>query len=301
MKVRIIAFLLILALLLTSFAAADSPADTCATTNLRLVTANIWGDYFGNPVSEREDAFLDAFLKYQADVIGMQECTTGWHESKLFSGLQENNYAMLNKFKGVSLNYVPIFYRSDRFELVDSGFQYYMKVPNDRSKAFTWAVLKSIENGQVFGVINTHFWWKSGAEHDAIRMINAEQLVQRMLAIHDEYNCPVFAFGDLNCTTYAAPFQYFNENNIVRLRDIAKTFSKKSSHHGDPVRGEDGLYHGKVSKNPEVKAIDHIIGLQGDFDYEVTTYQLILDQPVLDASDHSPVYADIVLYGNTAE
>lgn len=297
---KLLSVLLFLALLCPAFSLADdAPAGT--VTPLRLVTANIWGDYFGNPVEERENAFLDAFIKYESDVIGMQECTTGWHNSKLFSGLVENGYAMVNKFKGVSLNYVPIFYRSDRFELLASGFQYYMKVPNDKSKAFTWAVLKSIENGQVFGVVNTHFWWKSGAEHDAIRMINAEQLVKCMLEINTKYNCPVFAFGDLNCTTYAAPFQYFNENNIVRLRDIAKTFSKKSSHHGDPVRGEDGLYHGNVSKNPEVKAIDHIIGLQGDFDYEVTTYQLILDQPVLDASDHSPVYADIVLYGNTAE
>lgn len=295
MMKKMMALLLCLVMLPATVASAGTPEEDGLA--VRLVTANIWGDYFGNPVKDREGAFLDAFIQYGADVIGMQECTANWHKSNLFSGLQEKGYTLVNDFKGVSMNYVPIFFRNDRFELLDSGFQYYMKVPNDRSKAYTFAVLKSLEDGQVFAVFNTHFWWKSGEEHDAIRMINAEQLVKGMKEIQAEYDCPVFAFGDLNCTKYAGPFQYFSENGIVRLLSVAQTFSKKSSHHGNPVEDENGKFHGSLPKNPEAKAIDHIIGLYEGFDCEVLTYQLILDQPVLDASDHSPVYADIVLNG----
>ena len=122
-----------------------------------------------------------------------------------------------------------------------------------------------------------------------------------METVHAQYDCPVFAFGDLNCSAYALPFLYFSEHNIVRLRDIAATFNKKSSHHGDPKLGEDGLYYGSLPTNPEVKSLDHIIGLRGNFTYDVLNYELILDQPVLDASDHSPVYTDIILYSSSAK
>lgn len=301
MKKRLV--ILILALLSLFAAACAEQAAKGGTdvmnTSLRLLTANIWGDYFGNPVSMRENQFIEAFDKYQPDVIGMQECTVNWHKSKLFDALQEK-YVMVSAFDNVSTNYVPLFFRKDRFELLDSDFHYYTQTPDD-SKAYTCAVLKDTGTGQVFAVFNTHFWWKSGGEHDAIRMLNAQELVAGMERIHQEYACPVFGFGDLNCSAYAGPFQYFTEHNIVRLRDIASTFSKKSSHHGDPKLGKDKQYHGSLPKNPEVKSLDHIIGLRGTVPYDVLTYQVILDQNVLDASDHSPVYADIVLYSSPAQ
>lgn len=263
------------------------------TTTLRLMTANIWGDYFDNPVAMRETQFIEAFSKYQPDVIGMQECTINWHKSNLFKVLQEDYYIVSN-FEGVDLNYVPLFFKKARFELLESNFHYYTQTP-DKSKAYTYAVLKCIENNQVFAVCNTHFWWKSGPDHDAIRMVNAKELVECMKALQAKYDCPVFAFGDLNCGAYAGVFQYFNEHDVIRLRDVAAVFNKKSSHHGDPKLGEDGQYHGRQPKNPEVKSLDHVIGLRTGLPYAVMNYQVILDQGVLDASDHSPVYADIVL------
>ena len=302
MRKKRLAVLVLVVLVLSTVAFAENPTEgekNMNATSLRLLTANIWGDYFGNPVSMRENQFVEAFEKYQPDVIGMQECTVNWHKSNLFKTLLEN-YSIVSKFDGVSNNYVPLFYRKDRFELLDSGFHYYTQTPDD-SKAYTYAVLKSMDNGQVFAVCNTHFWWKSGSEHDAIRMMNAQELVACMEMLHESHGCPVFAFGDLNCSAYAGPFLYFAEHQIVRLRDIAASFSKKSSHHGDPKLGKDKQFHGSLPKNPEVKSLDHIIGLRGSLTYDVLAYQVILDQNVLDASDHSPVYADIVLYSNPAK
>ncbi len=294
MKRNIAVIIFAILFLFTASASAENTAQgesTMNETSLRLLTANIWGDYFGNPVATRENAFIEAFEAYQPDVIGLQEITANWHKSKLFDALEET-YAIVSEFEGVKNNYVPLAYKKDRFELLDSGFHYFAETPDD-SKAYTYAVLKAKESGQVFAVCNTHFWWKSGAEHDEIRMINARELVDCMKKLQEMYLCPVFAFGDLNCSAYAGPFGLFAENDIVRLRDVAQTFNKKSSHHGDPKLGDDGLYHGKKPTNPEVKSLDHILGTRGD--YRVFAYQLILDQPVLDASDHSPVYVDISL------
>lgn len=282
-------------LLALSFPAAASSEkqDAPAPETVRLMTANIWGDYFDNPVASRAPAFMEAFERYQPDILGLQECTANWHTSQLFTAL-DANYNIIAQFEGIEINHVPLFYKKDRFELLESGFHHYTRTP-DHSKAYTYGVFKSIANSQVFAVYNTHFWWKNGSEHDAIRMSNAAELVASMEEIHTRYACPVFALGDLNCTKYAEPLRFMAEHNIIRLHSMADAFTKKSSHHGNPVRGSDGLFHGRAPKNSDAKSIDHIVGLCSNSEYAVLNYQLSLEQPLLDASDHSPVYADIVL------
>ena len=56
---------------------------------MRIMTSNIWGDYFGNEVSSRENQLSDVFEKYDADVIGMQEVTDSWYKSSIFKKLSE--------------------------------------------------------------------------------------------------------------------------------------------------------------------------------------------------------------------
>ena len=53
------------------------------------MTSNIWGDYFGNPVTIREDELYDVYCRYVPDVIGLQEATVAWHQSTLFSRLKK--------------------------------------------------------------------------------------------------------------------------------------------------------------------------------------------------------------------
>ena len=45
---------------------------------MRIMTSNIWGDYFGNEVDSREGQLYDVYKKYDADVIGVQEATAKW-------------------------------------------------------------------------------------------------------------------------------------------------------------------------------------------------------------------------------
>lgn len=40
---------------------------------MRLMTTNIWGDYFDNPVDVREDNMYKVYENYSPDVIGFQE------------------------------------------------------------------------------------------------------------------------------------------------------------------------------------------------------------------------------------
>ena len=51
---------------------------------IRLMTSNVWGNYFGNEVEVRDVQLLGVMKKYAPDVIGMQEVTAAWQASELF-------------------------------------------------------------------------------------------------------------------------------------------------------------------------------------------------------------------------
>ncbi len=45
---------------------------------LKFLTFNIWGDYFNNPVGEREAGVETSILKVRPDVVSLQEVTPNW-------------------------------------------------------------------------------------------------------------------------------------------------------------------------------------------------------------------------------
>ena len=281
-------------------------------TYARIMTSNIWGDYFGNPVTLREDELYDVYMRYAPDVIGMQEATVSWWNSNLFKKLKESYtevdtdapveawYAgqandsstrdAINRGMCNNQNYVPLFYKTDKYDCLESGWEHFEDTP-DPSKCITWAVLKDKAAGGVFGVCATHYWWMSGDEkHDLIRVKNSCQMLNTMKYIEKKYSCAVFAFGDFNCRLDSMAFRTLIEGGCKDLQKEAKIASGISSHHGDPVRGEDGKYRGKPTDLGEEFSIDHIVAL-GNVD--VSAYKVIIDQDALDATDHSPVYADV--------
>lgn len=257
---------------------------------MRIMTTNIWGEYFNNPVALREDNIYKVYEKYAPDIIGIQEADQKWYESTLFKRLSDKYY-----FVGTNLfennNFVPLAV-SKEFKHIADGFEYLEETPCE-TKAITWAVLED-RNNSVFAVCNTHFWWMPGEEHERIRLKNADQLSRLMEYIKVRFNCPVFAFGDMNCRCTSKVFTVvYPLNNVARLFDTAECKNNVGSLHGDPILGEDGKYHGSKSGIDDTYSIDHIIGTKDG--YKVLNYITVEDDYVLDATDHSPVYADIEL------
>lgn len=266
---------------------------------MRIMTSNIWGDYFGNPVNVREDLLFWIFKKYSPDVLGMQEYNAGWYNGNMLKWLSKD-YATLgtelyNADNTVGneifekTNYVPLAFKRS-LGVLAYGYEFLTDTP-DKSKAITWAVLK--QNSKTFAVCNTHFWWREGAQHDLIRNKNARQLASLMKYLHTKHNCPVFAFGDMNTTVSSEVFKIYAENGIKHLYDLAEFKSEVSSHHGDPVVTENGRYKGCKTSDDKAHSIDHIVALGDGF--TVREYKVIEDQDALDSSDHSPVYADVEL------
>ena len=280
---------------------------------MRIMTANIWGDYFGNPVSGREDNLTEVISTYSPDVIGFQEVRWTWNDSQAFAKLTAD-YNFIGTEKAYTGNNIPMAVKKN-FVLIEKGYRQFVGTP-DSSKGVTWAVLKDKTDGRVFAVCNTHFWWMTGREsdtvkelhhkyhgaiayfteeeHDGVRKDNAECLVRIMKRIKEEYSCPVFAFGDMNCTRAATVFtEAFAKSGVQHLFDVAPVRDNISSMHGDPKIGEGGKCHGEMTSLDYESSIDHIVALPGGFD--LLEYRVVTDRVALDMSDHSPVFVDVNL------
>ena len=192
----------------------------------------------------------------------------------------------------IPANFTPLYYKTDKFNIFEFGWERY-KETDDRSKGFTWALLIHKETEKKIAVLNTHLWWKTGPEHDALRVLNAKQLCAKMKYLKEKYNCPVFAFGDFNCIDNSDALNYLEDNDIFTSYKIAKKFSEVSSHHGDPENLGNGVFKGKETLNPKEKSIDHIVTFKGDI--EIEEQKVVVYQEILDATDHSPVYIDFNL------
>lgn len=291
---------------------------------MKIMTSNIWGDYFCNPTTVRDKKLYSVYKKYAPDIIGFQEVTEGWYKSDLFKDLSLEYYFVGTEIIN-STNFVPIAVKKN-ISLLAKGFEYFENTP-DESKAVTWAVLRS--HRLVFAVCNVHFWWMRGTEpaetkrakgvldltpkdHCQIRADNAIQLSKLMQNISKRFACPVFAFGDMNSTVTESVFHIYRKNGIKHLFDLAEQKDITCSMHGNPLLGNDGQFHGAQATEEYVSSlrenlclpklddnagyltsIDHIVALGDGF--KVSGYRVVTDQSALDATDHSPVYADIEL------
>ena len=63
--------------------------QTIQADSLKFLSLNIWGDYFGNPVAEREAAMEAAILKDAPDIVSLQEVTPNWWASPMFRNLEK--------------------------------------------------------------------------------------------------------------------------------------------------------------------------------------------------------------------
>ncbi len=259
---------------------------------MRIMTTNIWGDFFGNPVEPRLEDIYSVYKNYSPDIIGFQEITASWSKSGLFEKLSDE-YSFVGTHILDKTNFAPLAVKKG-YEALAVGFEDLFDT-DDTSKVITWAVIKKKDDDKVFGVCNTHFWWMARDNEDnRVREKNAVQMAKLMEHLSKRFDCPVFAFGDMNCTRASNVFNVvYPSFKINHLFDIAENRDDISSYHGDPIIGENGVCIGKKTENPHVDSIDHIIGYGDGFD--VKQYRIVEDKYALDSSDHSPVYVDIEL------
>lgn len=162
---------------------------------IRICTYNIRGDLPNDGINSwkyRKDSLCKIIRKHDFDIICMQEVLANQLEDI------ENrvNYA----FVGVRGLYNPIFYKTDRFELLHNEIFWLSETMLPFSKGWdgmydrycVWAKFRERKNGRVFYVFNTHLDHKGKvAKYEGARLMCKQ-------AQHYAGDFPLFICGDMN-------------------------------------------------------------------------------------------------------
>lgn len=261
----------------------DVPERVEGATRVISFNLRCKDDIFGS-VKNRAKFILAALEAYAPDSFGVQEATAQW--LKLLDEGLGDRYARVGVGRDNSkkTEYSAVYYRTDKFTLLDSGTRWLSKTPDKAgSKDFlsslpricTWATLKNRQTGKICTHLNTHL------DHvlESTREQQAAVLVAQAKAL--EAKGAVVCTGDFNTEEGAEAYKV-----VAAALDDAKMTAAVSD--SGPTFHDYGRLLGAKQK-----PIDFIFVTRGT---EVRRYKII-DNTVdgMYLSDHYGLCGDIVL------
>lgn len=270
-------------------AAADQAAGVPRITSvpggpaqeIKVMSFNVWINQTGpDGLNVRRGGVAQTILNEMPDSFGLQEANEAWRWT-----IQEATrgiYAAACKkgrYWGMQEG-TPIFYRADKYRLLDEAVFWLSETPRKTSTGWDasmprvagYAVLQDKQTGFTYVHYNTHF--------DHIGLVAMEQSAHLMIDRIKAVNLPVVLTGDLNCWPDSAPMQYLAAHGLTDLREAAAETD------------QGGTFHGYGRHTPGI--IDYIWANR--FLRSAAQYKVIRDKyngryP----SDHFAVCADLIL------
>ena len=258
----------------------------------------------------RGQMFIDLLEDKQPDSIGLCEITSSWEAylkntviTNAFTGGATYGITGLTSNSNLALTsstseFSPILYRSDKYDLVESGGYWFSDTPNARSKygnvtdsngnilhngmtynrVFSYAVFKFKNTQDVAYIhINAHFDHNSS---DYINLKCSKQVRELADSLRLTYEVPVVLTGDYNTMEGTNAYHYLanGDHGFVNSKYVSDNYSAISS-----CPGYGSNY------NPNLTAvIDHIF--VSNANVGVYEHNIIPNQYL---SDHSCVYARV--------
>ncbi|GAB1415374.1 endonuclease/exonuclease/phosphatase family protein [Paludibacter sp.] len=156
----------------------------------------------GNGWANRCPVIAQMIAFYDWDIVGTQECKVNQVED-LKKALQPYNYDVIGRGRGTNPTddeFSAIFYKSDRYQLIDHGDFWLSETPYIPSRGWdaalnricTWGYFKEKKTGFKFYAFNLHF------DHIGVKArLESSKLMLRKI---DEIakNKPAFLTGDFN-------------------------------------------------------------------------------------------------------
>ena len=271
---KLIIFVSLLFLAMAYGKAEDKEVLKIATFNLRMDTPsdgeNAW--------FHRKDMVNDLIRFYGFDLFGTQEGFT--HQLNDILRLSDYRFIGVGRDDGKDAGeHCAIFYRSDRFKVLDQGDFWLSEHPEKPGRGWdgtccnricTWGKFEDLKNHKQFYFFNVHY------EGDVARRESSNLMISRIKSIAG--NQPVFLTGDFNAFPTEEPIRILNDSGF--LNDSYKI--TKEAPFG-PVC----TYHGYDSTIKTEERLDYIWvtdSIQID-KYGVLTNTLYGHTP----SDHFPV------------
>ena len=258
-----------------------STAARYADTDLRIMSWNILNESLGEkiPVEIRDEKAAAAIMHYAPDVIGMQELTDAWYHT--LESMIGEDYAFVptQKVNGTN-SYISILYHTKTVRLITYGAMKY-SVEASLTRPYVWGLFERISDGKRFIVSSTH--WDVCTHPERIA-IEATEMAEFISELYHTYQVPMFCTGDYNAT----------EENVSFLGLLSDTGFRDSRMNAKKVGNSGRTDHRpSLGDQPETGgAIDHVVVSD---EVTVRYYTRLVDQPILDASDHCPIYIDVKL------
>lgn len=282
---------LLLALLM--FAQLGAAAEQGAVSSSAVGSVNVlsFNIRYNNPDDgehawpNRKGMVASVVRFHAADLIGMQEVLHSQIDD-LTALLPNYSWYGVGRDDGKNAGeFSPIFYRRDRFQLMDSGEFWLSENPDQiASKSWdaalpriaTWVKFRDREADQEFIHLNTHFDHRG----EVARTRSAELILDRLKTLSG--NLPVVVTGDFNVPPVSEAYA-----TMTSLLLDAKLESVSKPH------GPEGTFGGFTVKVGDTgDRIDYVFVAQGT---KVLRYAALSDQwDGRYPSDHLPVLAEII-------
>lgn len=256
------------------------------TQDITVMSYNVYIKGTGEKSPEnRTPLVAENIRKYSPDSFGLQEADEGWLE-RLPALMTEYAYVGIGRNSDEGGGEAsPIFYKKDKYELLDSGTFWLSKTPEKASRGWdamfnrvcTYAILKDKATGFTYAHFNAHF------DHLGViaRLESVAVIAEKIAEIAP--GLPVVFSGDLN--DYEGGDMY----NRVLESGLKDTKTQAAS-----VSGGNVTYHGYSDLVEKEAPIDFIF--TNSLVTKVQSYAVV-SEPVNEiyASDHHPVVSTMTM------
>jgi len=264
---------------------------------IRVVYQNVLGYETAYPTGDRADIAYDFYMALDADVYCFEEASSSFRSgAALFYKRLPANHLSEICYSSDGGTGNPIYYRTDRLELVESGY----KKSRSGDKGTTFAVFRRKSDSKLFAVTNSHFAANSNAGGDATlgntyRVQDAGALVEVVGNITGKYSGIYLVMGgDYNSVRGSEPYNEVKKSGAEQVRDTLGAWDIISPFHAHPEidqkTGVYSLYSGTYYLG--TNSIDHIFTLGSGF--KPLSYTVVDNTLALTTSDHTMHYIDLI-------
>lgn len=241
---------------------------------LRLLSYNVRYD---TPIdgdhawSQRREQVAALLTRYQPDLFGLQEVRHSQLQD-LLARLPDYDWLGAGREDGICAGeYVPIFYRRDRFDLIDGATFWLSEAPATpgsrgwdaaHPRIMTWARLLDKATGVTLLHLNTHFDHRG----EGARLESAHLL--RSFTEQQEAGLPVLITGDFNCTSAASPYLVLTKHEPGQTPLLLDAMVVSASPHEGPTATTNSRFSEPLGSKidyifyrpmPSVRVLRHLI------------------------------------------
>ncbi len=209
-------------------------------SKLKVVTYNIRNQWIGDGINgfiHREGMAVSKIKKELPDVICIQEGIPKII-SALKNGLPEYTFIFNGRNADFGGEGLCVAFRNATMELCGLDCFWHSKTPyipasKDKEsccpRICQRAMLKHLESAELFSFYNVHFDFIT----PEIRLVQAEELFERIVEADERYKTPFFVLGDFNANPQEATIDYFNNKAPLKMKDLTDEFDFTFHAYGD--------------------------------------------------------------------